>query len=46
VWNSGKPEFQCNPSSLRNVLAKAMDPRVKPAGDAWGGAFNQARRAE
>ena len=34
--NSGRPEFRCNPSSLQKRLAKKMDPRVKPAGDAMG----------
>src|SRR4051812_25734939 len=32
--NASRPAFRGNPSSLQNALAKRMDPRVKPAGDA------------
>ena len=35
--NSGKPELRCNPSYfVKSFVAKSMDPRVKPAGDAGG----------
>jgi pimeloyl-ACP methyl ester carboxylesterase len=36
VWNSDKPEFQCNPSFFEEVFAKKMDARVKPAHDGPG----------